>query len=246
MKKLILATICLMAFGLVAAQTTQTVNKKVQLKKVQLNENTVVVDSAGNYYPYESWRQMLSSGEYGIRTKRPVSDSAEFFIYKLSAAEKASRLSRLPKPPESAFFTTGELITPFKANDINGNKLNLKAMAGKVVVLNFWFIDCAPCRQEIPELNKLALSYANNPNVVFIAIALDQRADIQKFIKSNPFGYQIVADGREYADIYKLRSYPTNVVVDKEGKVRFHSSGYSSNTVNWIAKTVKELEGQEM
>ena len=150
------------------------------------------------------------------------------------------RYSRMPRPAESPFFMKGQELQSFSASDINGQKIKLNDLAGKVVVLNFWFIGCPPCRMEIPELNKIASKYANDPDVVFVAIGLDDKSDIRQFVKNNPFGYHLVDDGKDYARLYKINLFPTNVVLDKAGKVMFHSSGYAMNTPYWINKTIAE------
>jgi thiol-disulfide isomerase/thioredoxin len=210
--------------------------------KRHLTESTIVKDSSGMVYPYVVWKKLVSSGDYRVKAIDPGNDSTGYLIIKLDSAQKDKRMSRLPKPKESIFFTDGEKIASFTARDINGNKIKLKDLEGKVVVLNFWFIGCPPCRKEIPELNEIALNYAGDANVVFIAVALDGKDDIEQFIKTNPFGYHIIDDGRSYANIYGIHLYPTNVILDKEGKVRFHASGYTVNTPYWIKKTIDELK----
>jgi len=87
----------------------------------------------------------------------------------------------MPKPRESPYFSTGKKISLFKSTDINNKKINLKDEKGKIIVLNFWFIDCAPCRMEMPDLNDLVEKYKGNDSVLFIAVALDTRSDIKDF-----------------------------------------------------------------
>ena len=222
---------------------------RTTVRRYKITENTVVKDSSGMLYPFPVWQKLMRSGEYVLRPVDPANDSTAFLISKASEQEKMfqdaankNAMSLMPKPSESMFFTTGEKISSFRANDINGNKIKLSELEGKVVVLNFWFIGCPPCRMEIPELNKIALKYSNDPNIVFIAIALDYKYDIKQFIKDNPFDYHIIDDGRMYANLYKITLYPTNVILDKEGRVRFHASGYATNTPYWIEKTIDELK----
>jgi len=225
--------------------------------KFILDEKTVVVDSAGKRLTLKQWRPLLISGVYMVRPINPQNNSEGFTLVKSVSSRRAitppairqekaptkeELLSRMPKPAESIFFTTGEKIKSFVMHDIDGNKFKLKDLEGKVVVLNFWFIGCPPCRMELPELNELALSYANDPDVVFIAIGLDEKSDIRNFIKDYPLAYHIVEDGRMYADLYRLNLYPTNVVLDKEGKVRFHSTSYYPNNTYWIKKTIDEAK----
>ncbi len=240
MKKIVLLFIIIAACSLMANAQTVT----VRTHRVNFNENTVVKDSNGVRYPYAIWKNMVSSGDYGLKADHPASDSPSYVLFKLGDARKRMLINNMPKPPLSNFFTTGEKIAPFSAHDIDGNKIKLKDLEGKVVVINFWFIGCPPCRQEIPALNKIALDYGNNPDIVFVAIALDYKYDIKQFIKNNPFSYHIIEDGRMYADLYHINLYPTNVILDKEGKVRFHSSGYALNTPDWIRKTIDEVIGK--
>jgi thiol-disulfide isomerase/thioredoxin len=205
-------------------------------------ESYIVTDSEGNQYNYDTWHKMVVSGDYNIRRTNAGSEPKEFRLYRYTAEEKADHLKNMRQPPESAYFITGEKIKPFKIHDLYGNTLDAKAWAGKTVVLNFWFTSCKPCQTEIPELNKVAGKYRDNANVIFIGIALDEDFYIKNFIKRTPFGYVLVPDGRHIADMFGIKLYPTNVVIDKEGKIRFHSSGLYTNTAFWIDKTIDESE----
>ncbi|MGZ3873617.1 MAG: TlpA family protein disulfide reductase [Mucilaginibacter sp.] len=196
----------------------------------RLNQHTIVKDSAGKVYPYSDWQKMVISGNYQLKALSPQSDSTAFLLLKKDDYQRIKSMELMPRPAESTFFNIGQRIESFSAYDIDGNKIRLKDLAGKIVVLNFWFIDCPACRYEIPALNKMALSYANEPDVVFVAVALDYKHDLKKFVKDNPFAYHIIEYGRRIADSYGINLYPTNVVLDREGKVRFHASGAAENT----------------
>lgn len=207
----------------------------------KLNEKSIVRDSTGFQYPYAIWTRLFQSGSYGIRTVRTQqAGETEFLLYPLSAADIARRMESLPKPRKSSAFRTGTKLANFKTVDMNGNKYSLKDLAGKVVVLNFWFINCPPCRQEIPELNKMVTRYKDNPDVIFLAIALDDASAIKDFLKTNPFTYQIVDRGQYLASQYRVRAYPTHVVLDRSGTIAFETEGLAMNTVYWIDKTIQD------
>ncbi|MCS3737059.1 peroxiredoxin family protein [Mucilaginibacter dorajii] len=155
-------------------------------------------------------------------------------------ADPYEKMSNWSKPFESEYFKTGEPIKLFSTHDINGNKLSLKELRGKVVVLNFWFIGCPACMQEIPELNEVSAKYKDNPNVVFIAVALDFKSDLKKFLATTPFNYQVVNEGGIYAKEYGIALYPTNLILDKEGKVALHWVGYAPSAPYWMKKTIDE------
>ena len=211
---------------------------------VRLTENSIVKDTTGTEYPSTIWQQLMNTGRYIIKPEKPTDPNTAFFIIRLSDEDFAKRINSLPKPPESKYFKTGSKFSSFKTTDIDGNKINTKNLAGKIIVVNFWFINCPPCVREIPELHKLSQSYKEDSSVVFIAVALDQAADIRAFLKTHPFGYRIVDNGRYISNQYSINSYPTNLVVSPEGKVYFHSSGFGMSTVHWISKSIEELKQQ--
>src|SRR6187402_3056684 len=120
-------------------------------KKQPLTESSVVKDSLGAVVPYTLWSSLLMTGRYKI--KAIEKDNTEFILYRLSNEEYEKGLETMPKPKESNFFRTGSRFSHFKTTDIDGNKINTKNLEGKIIVLNFWFINCPPCRMEMPELS---------------------------------------------------------------------------------------------
>jgi len=145
-----------------------------------------------------------------------------------------------PKPAASPYFITGRRISSFHARDLKGNEYQLKDLEGKIVVLNFWFIGCGPCRQEMPGLNKLADEYKDSSNIVFLAIALDPRKEVENFLSGFPFHYNIISDGRYITSMYRIYGYPTHAVLDRTGKVLFHTTGYGAGTVAWVRRMIEE------
>lgn len=123
-----------------------------------------------------------------------------------------------------ASFAPKEQTTDFEATTIEGEKIKLSNLKGKIVVLNFWFKACKPCLMEIPELHRLTEKYKNK-NVVFIALALDSEEVVKEFLGKEKFGYKHIANARVIASSWKIKGYPTNVVIDQKGKVVFQEKG---------------------
>src|SRR5207237_2801199 len=94
------------------------------------------------------------------------------------------------------------------------------------VVLNFWIIGCAPCRVERPGLNQLVSEFKDK-NVVFIAFANDPAEDLRSFFKENPFNYRSVPDAAKIAEAYEVASYPTHLVIRKDGQIISRLTGGS-------------------
>ncbi|WP_442267508.1 TlpA family protein disulfide reductase [Tenacibaculum sp. ZS6-P6] len=135
---------------------------------------------------------------------------------------------------------TGEQAKPFTIKSINGEKYSLQNLKGKVIVLNFWFIDCMPCREEMPDLNKLEKKYRNNKNVVFLGIALDNKNAIKEFIKDYKFTYNLVSNGTKLSELYEVSVYPTHYVIDKKSKISYFSIGSGNKVITGIDSAIQK------
>lgn len=220
----------------------------INIKAQTINAKTIVKDGSGYVYPYAVWSKLLQSGDYTLKIDKSSStDNQEYFLYQMNEDEKKialerrkSMLPQMPKPKTSDVFNEGDQFKGEKFTDINGNKYDLRSSAGKVYVLNFWFINCPPCKQEIPELNDLVKKYENNKDVVFIAIALDSKSELKEFLKTSPFNYNIVDDGDYFAKKYGVQYYPTHVIIGKDELIKFSTVGLASNTIYWLDKVIAE------
>jgi len=119
----------------------------------------------------------------------------------------------------------GKPAPAFVAKDVQGNAVDLAALKGKVVVLNFWFIHCYPCVQEMPELNQTVQDFSGK-EIVFIGLTFDKEAETKAFLLRRKFDYQIVADAQQVFDRYGNPPSPTNIVIDENGHVTFVEYGY--------------------
>ena len=130
---------------------------------------------------------------------------------------------RNPLAP-SQFANTVELIDQippdFSGVDLRVNRYDTQNLAGKVVVLKFWFKACQPCVEEIPELNQLVTAYRDQAEVVFLALSLDSEESVRSFLQRHPFDYAILPEARAVAHKYNVPGYPTHVVINRFGKVQ--------------------------
>lgn len=106
-----------------------------------------------------------------------------------------------------------------------GQTMRSSDLLGKVVVLNFWYAGCAPCRAETPDLDKLAKKYADK-NVVVVGVDLRDSAETAlAFNRTHKIGYPSVMDNESgdvvlaYTGIVTPDAVPTTLVLDTEGRV---------------------------
>lgn len=218
------ATTCLLLLASTAwaqAPATPAAALPKPATRIHLTSQTVVTDSAGNVLPIAVWRPLLEKGSYQLLPAPGT--SAQPPAYRVVARPRSAPLAARLLPEASPFFTTGQALTPFQLRDLAGRSYSSRELRGKIVVLNFWFIGCPPCRQEIPALNQLVQQNAQRPDVLFLAVALDPAAAVQAYVQEHPYAYALVADGRAVAARYGITSFPTNLVVDRQGNVVFHA-----------------------
>ncbi|MFN3667481.1 MAG: hypothetical protein ACK4S0_15055, partial [Sediminibacterium sp.] len=80
----------------------------------RLNASSIVKDSSGMVYPYAIWQKLLQSGDYTVRISDPKANPIEFLLVRMSESEKIARDEKMPKPNESKFFKTGNVISSAK------------------------------------------------------------------------------------------------------------------------------------
>lgn len=204
-------------------------------------KTSVFKDSTGKQYNYNEAMLVMMGGEYEIIPANPKDASKGFLLSGIRKEEQLRRAMAAPKPAETSAFKTGKKFDGFSANDMNGNLVDTKQLKGKVLVINFWFTTCPPCKAERPYLNKIVDDYKADPNVVFIAVALDQKEQLESYLKEHEFKYNVIPAGKNIADSYDIPGYPTQLIIDKEGKVAFHTVSYYYVTDYWMRKTIDEL-----
>lgn len=113
----------------------------------------------------------------------------------------------------------GRAAPNFQAQDLQELPVDLSKMQGKVILLNFWFIQCKPCLTEIVSLKELHKQYAEQ-DVVLLTIAMDQAPALDEFVYERQIPYRIVPNGQNIAQQYQVATFPTTYLIDKKGVVQ--------------------------
>ncbi len=107
---------------------------------------------------------------------------------------------------------------------IDGTKINLANMRGKVVLIDFWTVRCAPCIKEMPHAQAMYDKYRSQGFEVIGLVGDDDTAKEQvlKIIKKQSASWpQYLDKGKDaivsYHSLYNIRSYPTVWLLNKEG-----------------------------
>ena len=118
-------------------------------------------------------------------------------------------INETPRPISSIIF-----------EDFSGKEIDLKNYIGKVIIINFWAIWCAPCKEEMPSLDAL---YQNDSfkNLQVFAVNMEppNTSKTKKFFDDlNIQKLEIFFDRNlNFVKEFKLRGIPTTILIDKEG-----------------------------
>ena len=119
-------------------------------------------------------------------------------------------INEIPKPISSLIF-----------EDFSGNEINLNQYNGKLVIINFWATWCAPCKKEMPSLDKLYQA-KNFKNLQVFAVNMEQPNTLKtkKFFDDlNIKKLEIFFDSNlNFVKEFKLRGVPTTVLINKKGE----------------------------
>ena len=119
----------------------------------------------------------------------------------------------------------GDAAPPFTVQDMDGKEYSLESLRGKVVVLNFWFVECRPCIMEMPRLNELVEKYQDRDDVIFLAIATNPKEKVEKLLKKHAFNYQIIPDREDLIEAYEVTGFPRHIVIDQDSRIAFSTLG---------------------
>jgi thiol-disulfide isomerase/thioredoxin len=137
--------------------------------------------------------------------------------------KQADPVVSTPPPVAAELSPTAALFTQ-SMNDASGANHSLARWKGKPLVVNFWAPWCAPCVQEMPELNQVAVdSAAKGINV--IGIGIDSPANIAEFATKLKISYPLYVAGMSGTDLARQfgnggGGLPYTVLIGADGKVR--------------------------
>lgn len=125
-------------------------------------------------------------------------------------------------PPAPA---VGHPAPAFTLTSVTGEPVDLAALRGQPVVLNFWATWCPPCRAELPELQAASERLAGQVAVVGVN-QVEPAAQVADFAQRLGLTFTIPLDERgQVSHAYGVRSLPTTFFIDRTGVIRHIQSG---------------------
>ena len=159
--------------------------------------------------------------------------------YKLAHVSATGDQLVIERSEQTVALAVGFEMPNVTVTRIDSSAIDLTALRGKPVVINWWQTFCPPCITEIPELNELVEKYADR-DVEFLAIAHNEMAELTPFLQKHPFTFDIALADDEAVHVFG-QGYPRHVIIDGDGKVVYDIHGYSPDTADRIDMVIGSL-----
>ena len=160
--------------------------------------------------------------------------------------EVSATNSSVPTAQDDIEATTlihaGDIAPDFTVEMLDGSKVTLSELRGKVVLVGFWATWCPPCRLELSHMQKDVIDRFAGKDLVVLPISRgEKRKTVEDYIAKMGYTFPIGLDGdqsiyKKYASNYSPRSF----VVGRDGKVVYVAVGYDEQIAKEIDTAISE------
>jgi thiol-disulfide isomerase/thioredoxin len=151
-------------------------------------------------------------------------------------------------PPDYTLLSNGTRAPAFAGRNYpSEEETQIADYAGRVIVLDFWFMSCGPCQKSIPGLTAFQEKYGGRGLVVIGVDWPDAdstgRMKLRTFVKEKDLRYTILLAARAVADTYNVKVYPTLYLIDRQGTIRFSQLGFNAGEDDTLTAVIeRELD----
>jgi peroxiredoxin len=130
----------------------------------------------------------------------------------------------------------------FCLQGLNGDKVQLAALKGKIIFLNFWASWCGPCKEEMPSMEALYQHFKER-DFVLLSISVDYGGPdpVRKLIEKHRYRFPVLLDpAGKTLDLFEISKIPAMLIIDRRGKM----IGRVIGSRNWSSPEVFSLVDQ--
>ena len=137
---------------------------------------------------------------------------------------------------------TATTTPPLALKDVEGRRVDLAGLRGRVVVVNFWATWCAPCKDELPSLQRLREKMTGKPVEVLTVNYGEMAERVRPFVEKEGLTLPVLLDtqkdaGREW----RVGGLPMTFIVDAKGRARYSAFGELDWSTGEALRRVEKL-----
>src|SRR5882762_6476058 len=235
-------SVALQAHLLRATLLTQMAGKPTDKKLKEAEEElrqALVLDST---FPITHY----NLGVVLLKQERDADGIAELNIFVGSPSADSATVSEARRIIANPIRVRAPFAPEFSFTTHENQNVSNAGLRGKVVLLDFWGTWCPPCRESLPILRNLNKKYAGKP-FQLIGVSSDDDEDVWKtFIAAQHMDWSEYIDlSEQVLQAFKIESFPTYIVLDKDGVIRFRQSGVGEYTPGELAEAINKALKRE-
>ena len=164
----------------------------------------------------------------------------------VSATQRDQRLAPLLADADAkrAEYVAQAIEVPapkFEFVNLEGKKVSLESLRGKVVVVDFWATWCGPCRMTMPLLQEFVERKPEGVEFISMDVWEDDTSLVKPFVADFGYTFNVLYGDRQIASAYEVTGIPTLVVIDKDGVIRYRHIGYDPGADQILLWQTEEL-----
>ena len=152
-------------------------------------------------------------------------------------------LTRVSAQVRETLVKIGDEVPEFVVEMFDGEKINIKDLKGKIVLINFWATWCPPCQEELKRVQKEIIERFKGKDFVFLAISREEsKEQVKRFREKNKYTFPMGLDPeRKIYSKFATSTIPRNFIVDKNGKIVGIEFGYTKASFDKMIDKLEKL-----
>ncbi len=194
-----------------------------QSDHIMLTLDFKAIDVNSNLIDKETFLKKLTLGDYFPIKLESQTNEIYYQLFKINSHSdtsiKATMVVNAVEEYEH-FKMEGQSFSAFHFTDLDGNVYTNESVKGKILVIKCWYIHCAPCVKEFPDLNRMVAKYKDRKDVLFVSLAEDTPEQLNEFLTKKPLSYVVVPNQKKYMnETLHLNAFPTHFIITKDGVI---------------------------
>lgn len=143
-------------------------------------------------------------------------------------------------------IAVGAPAPAFDLHDQHGREHALEDYRGRFVILDWWGLWCAPCRQALPHMQDLHDHYAENDIVSILLMNVrDDVQEVRAYLDENRYTFTSLDNADDLVDAYGIRAFPSVILLGPDGIVLHAAAGSSTEVERALERALARHEGRQ-